>query len=489
MMRSLSSAVAGLRSHQTKMDVIGNNIANVNTYGYKASRTTFSDVFYQNLSSASHAGTATGGTNPTQIGYGSSVATIDILNTQSGAASTDRALDVYITGDGFLVTQDPAGNFLYTRLGNMGFDENGNLCDAGGNYIMGFPQNSDGSARISADGTASANELKNITVNKDLLDKLTGISISQDGSIIGILPGNAKVTLSGALPDWVVADSATISPGSNLQGSVKMNLGGYFDAAAASAAFANFDVTDVLFGDASIDAGSLSWEIRGGVLTMKGTRTENGVTTPVTLSGTLKNGKVVLYDDDNKSVLTLLTNATTLGADDGDLSTGTPITADLKYQLTTTDKGGNTRTTGPKSLPAAPAADGTYTLELEGGFAMKIKGTGLSYFAGEVAKIGAENGEAINIGCIVLAKFRNAAGLQQAGSSKYMESSNSGEATFVRPGLEGTGSLMAGSLEMSNVDISKEFTDMITTQRGFQANSRIVTVSDEMLQELVNLKR
>ena len=110
MMRSLSSAVGGLRSHQTRMDTIGNNIANVNTYGFKSSRVTFSDVYYQSTSTGSAPTTQLGGTNPTQIGYGAAVATIDVLNSPSGMASTDRALDVYINGDGMITTQDANGN-------------------------------------------------------------------------------------------------------------------------------------------------------------------------------------------------------------------------------------------------------------------------------------------------------------------------------------------------------------------------------------------
>jgi flagellar hook protein FlgE len=116
------SAVSGLSAHQTKMNVIGNNIANVNTYGFKASRVTFSDVFYQTMNGASAPTASGGGTNPTQLGYGAKVNSVDVLNTRAGSATTDRALDVYINGDGYLPVKNSEGTVKFTRVGVLSFD-------------------------------------------------------------------------------------------------------------------------------------------------------------------------------------------------------------------------------------------------------------------------------------------------------------------------------------------------------------------------------
>lgn len=615
MMRSLSSAVAGLRTHQTKMDVIGNNIANVNTYGFKASRTTFQDIYYQTLGSGNAGTDQTGGTNPTQIGYGSAVATIDILNTQAGAASTERPLDVYITGDGFLVTQDPNGNFMYTRLGNMGFDSAGNLCDANGNYVMGFPYEQDANGnmvpKIGEDGTATAGELTNIRIDPGLIDELTQISISSSGEITGVLPGNAKVTLNSAAPGFINKDSLVIPESSNFVGSVNLSIYGQFtkeDMASAlksarlsglsGAADGGLSALDfnpdfalqkpVTFTVSENPAGKAIVTMSGKYVNSKGETVSFTASAEAPDAG----GTVDFKDSKGNKIfsadfpasgysyqpnLTAVTSAALqtalqdLGIEnmtgltftppagianpnltvsaieraDGkivvsitgkyempagnplDLSVsgeidpagGTNLNVDFKqangvvwgnasitqaasptivlnpknainnmtyqYQASVKDKGGNVHkfpTDGYGDIPPS----GLFQF---GDVSMTFDPTKMESFNGIIAQIGAEDGEKINIGCLVLAQFRNANGLKQAGNSSYVTSPNSGEAQFMKPGLNGLGDLKAGSLEMSNVDISKEFTDMITTQRGFQANTRIVTVSDEMLQELVNLKR
>lgn len=479
MMRSLSSAVAGLRSHQTKMDVIGNNIANVNTYGFKASRTTFQDVYYQNLSSGSRATTTRGGTNPTQIGYGSSVATIDILNTQSGSASTDRPLDVYIGGEGFLTTKDSSGNFQYTRLGNLGFDAKGNLIDSNGNFVQGFPMRTDEHGNevpnIPESGQVTDGGLWDIKVAPEDLERLTDINITSNGEIIGVLEGDVKVTLA-TVPSWLTG--AKVPTDTNLRGSVGLKIGQLPTKANLEArlGLASGDITNVSFGDYSMDAPPTMEVKADGTVEMIGTYTDNnGISHPFTATGKLENGKVVLKDG-TKEIMSFEVK-------DGAALTTTAsaaLTVSMHAEVKTGDRGGNTRSDGPQ-----PYTTGNITLP--GG--LEIQMTTGSYYNGSIGSIQPEDGDSFSIGALVLAKFSNAAGLKQGGSSNYVETPNSGSPIFVRPGLEGTGALQANYLEMSNVDISKEFTDMITTQRGFQANTRIVTVSDEMLQELVNLKR
>ena len=282
MMRSMYSGVSGLKNHQTRMDVIGNNIANVNTIAYKASRVNFHDVFSQTLKAASGATANSGGTNPVQVGLGVGLGSIDVLFTRAAAQRTDYALDLSIEGDGFFVVNDGTDEIYYTRAGNFRFDESGNLVNASGLFVL------DSNGQKISLGNVSYHD---ITINK--LGQLTGI-------------------------------------------------------------------------------------------------------------------------EDGQSVPTVIA---TLG----------------------------------------------------------------------------------------IAVFSNNSGLSKVGDNLYAQTSSSGEpqagvtidpdtgdpvmTVYKAPGEGGAGFINPGTLEMSNVDLANEFTDMIVTQRGFQANSRVITTSDQMLEELVNLKR
>ncbi len=486
MMRSLNSAVAGLRSHQTKMDVIGNNIANVNTYGFKSSRTTFSDVFYQNVSSGSRATSAAGGTNPTQIGYGAAVATVDVMNTVSSAGQTDKPLDVFLAGEGFLVSKDSSGKQMYTRLGNLGFDGEGNLVDGNGQFIQGFPQNADGSAKISADGTITGAELQNIRVDPEILDKLKGLSISKTGSIVGSMPGDPVIKASKPIAPFLTEEKMTVPADSTAQGKVNLIVGALPTIGDLNATSPSLGVTAVEFGDTGLANGdySIAYDSSTKQVTFKD-KAAGGAT----YTGFVKDGKVTLQNSSNKqTAMTLTLTPPTAAVPTTDLSaTGGLKTGGLKYQVTTSDKGNNVVKL-PKAGPAAVPAAGS-KFDLGGLMDIDVTAGITEPYSGTIANIAPGEEQNINIGNLVLAKFRNSAGMMEAGSSYFEETFNSGSAIFVMPSLEGTGEVNAGNLELSNVDVSKEFTDMITTQRGFQANSRIITVSDSMLEELVNLKR
>ncbi len=270
MLKSLTSAVSGLKNHQTLMDVIGNNIANVDSSGFRSSRVVFSDVYYQTLASSSAATASAGGKNAEQVGYGSTLSSVYVLNDGSSYTQTGRSKDLYIDGDGYFVEKDSAGKTVYSKLGNFYFDSSGNLTDAKGNLVY--------------DSTGST------TINVNDLSTYSDITFSSDGSLTGV-------------------DSS-------------------------------------------------------------------GVTQ--------------------------------------DLLAGNKI--------------------------------------------------GLAYFA-------------------------NSDGLTQEGNGYYKESLNSGPATVVVPGTSTVGTLVSGALESSNVDLTNEFTNMIVAERGYQANARVITTSDEILQELVGLKR
>ncbi|MHC1695484.1 MAG: flagellar hook-basal body complex protein [Eubacteriales bacterium] len=175
MIKSMYSAVTGLRSHQTLMDVIGNNIANVNTAGFKSSRVLFKDLFYQTTSYSSAPTANRGGTSPQQIGYGATVASVDVLNTRSGYQQTSKPLDMYISGDGYFALDDGVGNRSFSRVGSFRFDSAGNLTDSNGSFVMG--QMSPLSATMPA-------TLVKITI--PTISNYTGLSISSNGTITGI---------------------------------------------------------------------------------------------------------------------------------------------------------------------------------------------------------------------------------------------------------------------------------------------------------------
>ncbi len=293
MMRSLYSAVSGLRNHQTKMDVIGNNIANVNTVGFKKDRTSFADMLSQTLQGASTPSATQGGTNPMQVGLGVTMGSIDTIMTQGSAETTGKDTDLMIQGDGFFVLNNN-GQQVFTRAGNFDTDAKGNLVDvASGAQVQGYAFNSSGVEAATA--TPIINLVKGQTVpglSGTATDVLSSFSIDQTGTITGIF----------------------------------------------------------------------------------------------------------------------------------------------------TDSVNNTTT-------------------------------------------------ARKIAQLQLANFANPAGLANVGGNFYAVSNNSGAMIAGTAGNNGTGEIIAGALEMSNVDLSQEMTDMIVAQRGFQANSRVITVSDSLLEELINLKR
>lgn len=286
MLRSLYSGVSGLKNHQTKMDVIGNNISNVNTVGFKSGRVTFQDVYSQTLSTATAANADIGGTNPQQVGLGVSVGTIDTLFTRAASQRTDYPLDLSIEGDGFFVVGNGAGENYYTRAGNLNFDNNGNLVNGNGLFVKDINGNN-----INLGGVAYHD-----------------VAINTQGQLTGIPTGSSTAQLIATL----------------------------------------------------------------------------GIATFTNNSGLSKAGENLYVETSNSGA-----------PQAGSISVTDPVTGVV--------------TTTPT--------------------------------------------------------------------------------TYKFAGIDGAGSINPGSLEMSNVDLSQEFTDMIVTQRGFQANARVITTSDQLLEELVNLKR
>ncbi len=471
-MRSLYSGISGLQVHQTKMDVIANNIANVNTIGYKSSRVTFADFFSQTVSGASGADerSGRGGTNPMQIGLGATVASIDINMTTGVGQRTDNNFDLMIDGSGFFIVGDNSGQY-FTRAGAFITDNQGNITTTSGLRLYGWDAD--------ADGNVIRDVAKPLQISGDKV--YSPPNSTTDIDIVGNLD-------SGKTDEDV---ATTMS---------------FFDS------LGNSYTVDVKY---TYDATSKSWMMQMGDRAYPDGDTNN----PVALA----------YTDGTPKKLVL---------SPGEITTGTPATGNTALLPTVQYKDVNKIVFDNKGyVDAANSANGATADEKADGIAyinfnitstlapasvfgkagsgeVKFEFTELTQFAqdddittdrnGYTAgnlnelNVGADgsivatysNGQTRVIAKIPVATFTNPAGLSKVGGSLFQQTINSG--TFDLVGVDVTasgGAISAGMLEMSNVDLSREFTEMITTQRGFQANSKTISTSDEILQELVNLKR
>ena len=411
MMRSMFSGVSGLRNHQTRMDVIGNNIANVNTIGYKRARVTFQDMLSQNIRGASSPQGGKGGTNPQQIGLGMTVNSIDILHTQGSSETTGKVTDMMVDGDGFFIVGD-GDNTFYTRAGNFDFDSTGNLISPSGLMVKGWM--ADSSGNIDTTGAISGIQI------------LKGQAIQPQASTEAVFTGNLDA-------DAVTADTwpSSITVYDSLGRSWTMNV--EFTKTAAAHTW-DIDLTNAPAW-AALPAATVTFNPDG---------TLNAVSvSPLNITGT-----------------------PIVGANAAD-----PVTIEL-------DLSGLTQFSSESNVELN-SQDG-YSSGVLNGYSIDKTGIVTGRFS---------NGLTKQLAQVALANFNNPAGLMKVGENNYVSSNNSGQAQVGIAGSGGRGDISPGKIEMSNVDLSQEFTDMIVTQRGFQANSRIITVSDEMLQELVNLKR
>ncbi len=358
------AGISGMKNFQTKLDVIGNNISNVNTSGFKKGRVTFQDMMSQMTSGAQGPTDTRGGVNPAQVGLGSQLGSIDNIHTQGFRQTTNNPLDFALEGDGmFVVAEGFEGNggnvnlddvsVSYTRAGNFYLDETGNIVNPQGLYLMGF---------------SAAGEGQTASVINDEEGNPLALVISDEDNIVSVTEVDEEGNLG----------NNNVSP--------------------------NTDDTYLL----------------------------NGEDITITLDETI-----------SASI-----NGTTLDVNEGKI---------------------NPFVTSPINIPDTAQS-----------FSVQTNGT-VNYID--------ENGQTQVAGQVAIANFSNPAGLEKAGSNLFLNSENAGYNGLSIPETEGVASIVSGALEMSNVDLSEEFTEMITAQRGFQANTKIITTSDEILQELVNLKR
>lgn len=438
MMRSMFSGVSGLRAHQTRMDVIGNNVANVNTVGFKSGRVTFQEIFSQTLKGASapDAATGRGGTNPMQIGLGLGVGAVDTITTRGSLQRTDNPTDMSIEGDGFFICKGGATDtFRFTRAGNFGIDKLGNLVTGSGLNVYGWQAlKTDGSGEFDTEKPIEPINLYTDAYRNKRIISAKATSRAQ-------LSGN----LDAAMPLVDESDDLQAEQMFSVPMTVYDRLGNDYK-------------VDVLFWkvDADADGSTWRWEIV----------TDGDITV------TLPDETQLVFDDE------------------GIISSGQSATVTFKPGDGTTNESGTGEfeVVFDFSKITSFASDNSVKPQSVDGYP---SGSLVSFSVGSDGILTGiyDNGQQQSLGLIAISGFENPAGLQKVGDNMYIPTTNSGEYKAVKPGTGGTGTLNPGTLEMSNVDLSKEFTEMIITQRGFQANSRIITTSDEMLQELVSLKR
>ena len=465
MMRSLYSGVAGLKTHQTKMDVIGNNIANVNTIGFKSSSVLFRDVLYQTTASATGATATTGGTNASQIGLGTKVSSISTAIGDTGASqSTNNPYDLMLDGSSMFIVSRGNGNY-FTKVGNFQVDAAGCLVTSNGYQVMGWQVDPEDPTQIKKD-TVSALYPES-EANKVSDPEMTSAAY---------MKGNVDFT-DPELKDGKVV-SVSIYDNLGYPYTVKFEL--KKDAAVTDNSIYDLKIVSITTDDPDANATTSTSKLKD-ILADGSYNATIGGADSIKIKFDPNTGSFTTVGDVDNTKTALLEITPTDGTDGvfkNDEKGFEGITIDFS-NLTMFESDGNATA---KMVRGATDATG-------GGRSMgKLTDVSIDT-AGKIYGV-YTNGETKLLGQIAVAKFSNVMGLESVGNSMYAATQNSGDFDGIGSSVDEDGGTMSqGVLEMSNVDLSAEFTDMITTQRGFQANSRIITTSDSMLEELVNLKR
>lgn len=573
MMRSMYSAVSGLKTHQTKMDVIGNNIANVNTVAFKSSSVVFQDVLYQMTSNASgaNAATGTGGVNAKQIGLGVTTGATNLSITTSGAAeTTGRAFDIRLSDQSttnFFVVNNGSEN-LFTRAGSFYVDGAGNLCMTSTGYtVMGWQVDpTTGNIKKDTVSALRVMQTSNLTSAPEATTQanVSGIIDKNDKDVLSDNGLIKTLTFFDNLGYSYTARFAMKSTGTDGKYTVELekilNSDGttFYDASTQQTSDGKTVNVEDIFGkkETNITLGTYKQVQSGYFLNTDG---------KIYVGSSAVESKLLTYDDTSKSFKckdgsgsyslkqvygisdamqskinpptgTTATVTATVNARTGVLT----LTGDVTdYEIAFSTKDGTFSGVGERdtynadgSVNKAGSKANTVTLNMSklgnnptqfdditidfsglkdadnGGKSTAVMSTGSidDGVTGKGKKLGAmigisidnnglitgtyDNGNTETLGQIAVAQFANASGLEKVGENCYRTTLNSGEFDGIGVEISADGSSMtSGELEMSNVDLSTEFTQMIITQRGFQANSRIITTSDTLLEELVNLKR
>lgn len=551
MQSSLYTGISGLNANMSNLSVIGNNISNVNTVGFKGSRVTFGDVLSQTL---------TGGSGTNQIGLGVSMSSIQKVFSQGAFETTGNALDLAINGNGFYMVSDPAlsANY-YTRAGQFSADKDGFVVNPEGLRLQGYMANVSGTLQNTvqdlqlATKTITPNATSSATLNANLDSNapVTGFvftagSNDQISFSVGGVPSTASIVTDGGL---VTGGAAT---GGEVAAAIKSAL---------QAQNGNADTYDVAYDDqtgvftvtndtgnaaaitidwgASSAAGLLGYsgagstaiavgsddsaaaKVAGGAFALSSAGDTSNFSTPVTVFDSLGNDHVVTLYFRKDSLGSTGNTWDWFGVvDAAESSSGaTEIQAQGSVTFNTSGslytESGVTYPTGGFNFTGGAlqnqmigfdfgtsitqggtGTDGTTQYGTASGVSMLTQD---GYSSGTLQRISIDqdgmlrgifsNGNDLTLGQVLLADFASPTGLAASGMNLYKETFDSGQPLIGTPGSAGRGLVQSSTLELSNVDIAREFVNMITAQRGFQANSKIITTTDELLAELVNLKR
>ncbi|MEI6874721.1 MAG: flagellar hook protein FlgE [Spirochaetota bacterium] len=470
MLRSLFSGVAGLQNHQVRMDVIGNNIANVNTTGFKKGRVNFQDLLYQQMSGASKPNGEVGGVNPKEIGLGMSIASVDTVHTQGSLQTTGVMTDLAVQGNGFFVMKK-GEQTMFTRAGDFGIDRDGRLVNPGsGLRVQGWlSQSVNGRDVLTTSG-----QLQDIVIpvgSKDPARATSRVDLAcnLDKRTPDVPTGSGQDAVEAGT--WRIEEKLYDSFGQvhNLR----------------------VEFTKVA-GAAGQPGPANQWNAAVTIDPQATTPTNAALSIGTPAAGQANS---FLVEFDNRGLLQRVT----------DRQGGTsPATGALDIGVsfdvagaTAAAGGGATRQNFRLSLGSVGSATNTVTQFAERSSTKVFNQDGYSMGYLDSFKIDQtggvtavySNGSNRTIGQIALASFTNPNGLEKVGETNFAQSNNSGMANVGPSGIAGKGKVVAGTLEMSNVDLADQFTDMIVTQRGFQANSRTIQTADQILQELLSLKR
>jgi flagellar hook protein FlgE len=544
---ALSAAVTGMQAHQKMLDVAGNNLANLNTNGYKSSTITFSEMLSQTLKRASQPTTAIGGTNPQQMGLGVQVSSITRNMTQGNITSTGQPLDVALEGEGFFVMNDGEKN-VYTRVGSFAVDADSMLVDPSTGYRVqrmgvvgesgGFQTPGDGSIQIPYSTLLPANSTSNIvlmgnlsadpaTATTNMLSSgdtrytsggaaaSTTTAIADLDQFVGTAGTDDKITITGTGRDGMGISSTLAVTSSTTVGDLIDKINAMYPDSTASlldgvvylkdnaAGYSKTDINLAYSGDATLttpgyfqlttpggnavkNVDKTIYDALGGkhVMTAAFVKTDAANTWDLVI--TTISGDVKEINDRRIDGITFNTDAGYSGLTGG---------SDFSFGLTFEHDPSRIQ-----EITAELGTPGKYEgITQFGGASTAVINSQDGYESGKLASLGIDNagvligtftnGQKQNLATIAVGLFRNPAGLESAGNGYYTPSENTGDAVIVQATNGGAGTIHGGSLEKSNVDTANEFVQMIEAQNGFQANSRTISVANEILRELSTLIR
>ncbi|MDR0784695.1 MAG: flagellar hook protein FlgE [Treponema sp.] len=466
MMRSLYSGVSGLQNHQTRMDVVGNNIANINTTGFKKGRVQFQDMLYQQLQGAAKPTDTLGGVNPKEVGLGMAIASIDTIHNQGSFQSTGVGTDLAIEGTGFFVLKE-GENSYYTRAGVFNVDVDGTFVNpSSGMKVQGWMARDVGGQQI----LDVSRDTENIIIpvgSKDPARATTIVNFACNlDKRLSEIPAENPTELQIRQGTWNTAIKVYDSFGQ--EHTLQVDFTKALGTPNSWNAVVSVDPEAEAPTNASIGLGAEA-PPAGGANNFTVTFSNNGTLLAAAdgAGNASAEGNVVMnvaYDVPN----------TTVGED------GAAIRQEFTLNLGTVGGFINSITQFAESSTSKAVAQDGYIMGYLENFKIDQSGVITGVYT---------NGTNRTIGQVALASFPNQGGLEKSGDTNFVVSNNSGAANIGPSGTADKGKIVTGMLEMSNVDMAEAFTDMIVTQRGFQANSRTIQTADQLLQELLTLKR